>query len=92
MADMNSATPILASHCSSAIKWRQKWRSVGAKRERQTSVCRSVGDALSSWIRRANLWDLAEKARERKKDDYLCNEQAPVIVVTSDPTENGEEL
>ncbi|KAI0527370.1 hypothetical protein KFK09_002970 [Dendrobium nobile] len=47
MADMNSATPILASHCSSAIKWRQKWRSVGAKRERQTSVCRSVGDALT---------------------------------------------
>ncbi|KAL0924676.1 hypothetical protein M5K25_005526 [Dendrobium thyrsiflorum] len=35
--------------------------------------------------------DLAEEARERK---YLGNEQeqAPVVVVTSDPTENGKEV
>ncbi|KAL0914194.1 hypothetical protein M5K25_017705 [Dendrobium thyrsiflorum] len=35
----------------------------------------------------ADLWDLAEEARERKKDGYLRNDQAPVVVVTSDPTE-----
>ncbi|KAH0453173.1 hypothetical protein IEQ34_017497 [Dendrobium chrysotoxum] len=34
-----------------------------------------------------DLWDLAEEARERKKDRYLCNEQAFVIFVPSDPTE-----
>ncbi|KAI0507934.1 hypothetical protein KFK09_014062 [Dendrobium nobile] len=34
------------------------------------------------------LRDFSEEARERKKDGYLRNEQAPVfVVVTSDPTE-----
>ncbi|KAL0922920.1 hypothetical protein M5K25_006950 [Dendrobium thyrsiflorum] len=37
-----------------------------------------------------DLWDLAEKARARKKDSYLRNEQA-LVVVASDPTENIEE-
>ncbi|KAI0495773.1 hypothetical protein KFK09_022076 [Dendrobium nobile] len=71
MADMNSATPILASHCSSAIKWRQKWRSVGAKRERQTSVCRSTGGLSNRQKQHKKAMPLAAKrdraARSRQE-------------------------
>ncbi|KAI0499539.1 hypothetical protein KFK09_017743 [Dendrobium nobile] len=63
------------------------------------------GKGISDWIilqmqghkgqgRIRGCLDLAEEARERKKDGYLGNEQeqAPVVVVTSDPTENGKEV
>ncbi|KAI0502191.1 hypothetical protein KFK09_017138 [Dendrobium nobile] len=44
--------------------------------------------SLEPLPRRGNdLRDLAEEARERKKDCYLRNEQAPVVFVPTDPTE-----
>ncbi|KAI0509970.1 hypothetical protein KFK09_010570 [Dendrobium nobile] len=46
----------------------------------------ALNTGFTKFGRTADLWDLAEEARERKKYGHLRNEQAPVVV-TSDRTD-----